>query len=500
MDLYDYELELQSDFVRWRCSHDHDSSLDFIPKPRHIQIGMAGRLVWSIQVLPLPLPLPSLDRSNARVSIDRIYAFNIMDVACAQPDESLRHKFKLLLEGHRRSLRGVYLTLEEALDKFYRLSILFMRTRDDEDPATSKRWWMIVDAEITTVLCQTAKTAMEEAGKAAARVLMDCWKLTEQGFFAPKKLAKKSDQESFPVEKLAKNSEEEWFHGGSIEGWSVADELWATSFSQQSDDVKCRLNFLSRAVEEGNVLQWCSVKVAPLPSLSFECEIALQDFMREDEVVLRIGVANHQPLRVRVCLTENVEVTCSQNGIEPQTSLGLGYLLPNLVKDRIVAALKRYGGYDRNVVGEVLEGVVRYLVFLARRCVVCGNCRLLDVPPTSACESLCRARKQKFLATADAWKHAHKFEDKSETRREEFVRIKYSRTFEGCEELGNILHRNVAMFRSHKGKEETPYDDAVSQVAAMGWKAIAVATGSHISCLWEKDYAIGGLPHYAFVD
>eukprot|EP01018_Ginkgo_biloba_P008103 Gb_03875 [translate_table: standard] len=400
----------------------------------HIQIGIANQLVWSIEVLD----------GLARVSIDRINDFNIMDVACAQTLESLPHKFKLLLEGYRRSLRGVDLTLGEALDQFYRLSILFMRTRDDKDTAKS-RWWMIVDAEITTVLCQKEKTAMEEAGKAAARALMD---LTEQ--------------ESFPLETLAENSEEEWFHGRSIEGWSVADELWATSFSQQSDDVKRWLNFVSRAVEEGSVLQWCSVKVAPLPTLSFDFEIALQDFMRADK-----------------------------NGIESQTSLGLGYLLPNLVKDRIMAALQRCVGYDGNVVGEVLEGVVGYLVFLARKCVVCGNCRLLDVPSTSACESQCRASKQTFLAMADARKHEHRFDDQSETRREEFVRMKYSRTFEGCKELGNILDRNVVMFRSDNVKEETPYDDAVRQVAALGWKAIAVATGRHVSRLWEKDYAIG---------
>ncbi|KAH9328328.1 hypothetical protein KI387_000436 [Taxus chinensis] len=463
MAFYDYELELQSEIVSWKCSRHADCLMNFIPKPRHIKLGMSG-LVWSIQALP------RLETTG--------YTFNIMQVKKSRspltlcedstaPD--LPAKFKLLFLGFQISISSVF-RAEEALDELYAFSLLFSRAQQD------KRWWIIADAEVAATACETTKEAIHHAAQAAASFLVE-------------------SSEPPRSENRQKSTAGCWRSGWWIEGWTVRDELWAGSFYDQKglNDMK---QFQSTAVEEGNVLQWCSVQVSQTPNPSFEFEVAVEDFSGGDDVLLRIGVANDRALKVRVFLTENVKVECSQEGVKTATSLGLGYLLPDLARDYIKDSLNGDVDTSNNIVQRLLQLVVGYLAFLGKVCVVCGKDRLLDVPLTSCCSNICKARKQGYDAAITS-SHLSNFKISGEgsvERREQYLRKLYSNSKAGRAGLGVLLKETVVEKEVEVGINcaAAPgslfvYEEAVGRVARMDSKSIAGALGIQISKLWSAD-------------
>ncbi|GLJ46319.1 hypothetical protein SUGI_0976280 [Cryptomeria japonica] len=318
-------------------------------------------LVWSIQALALQSPTE--------------YSFNIMDVKRWETPEAaapnLPAKFELLLAGYKASMKSVF-RVDEALDKLYAFSHLFSLAQNNG------RWLIVVDAQIIARACEGAKEALYQAAEAAAAILVD--------------------QFESPVLIRVQQSESCERSGWWIDKWRVADELWATSFFPR-DSWKCRMReFQSKAVEGGNIIQWCSVRLFDEPNPNFQFEVAVQEFLDGDDVLLRIGLASDRALTVRVFLTESVSVVCSQEGVETGPSLALGYLLPETVKEYIRSALRRkeVEVSDKNVVQGLLRHLIRYLAFLGKICVICGDDRLSDVPRSSSCSNLCKATKQRF--------------------------------------------------------------------------------------------------------
>ncbi|GLJ24447.1 hypothetical protein SUGI_0466840 [Cryptomeria japonica] len=421
---------------------------------------MSG-LLWSIEALPLQRP--------------REYNFNIMTVKRSRTPLSLSEaaapdlpaKFKLLLVGFEASMRSVC-RAEEALDKLYAFSRLFFQAEEDN------RWWIVLDAEIMETACNGAREAIYQAAQVAAGFLVD--QIDDSPVFRGGQESKRSERSGWWIDK-----------------WTVADELWATASFFPTENWNAMMRFIqARAVERGNVVQWCKVQVFDKPNPYFQFEVAVQEFLEAEDALLRIGVANDRALMVEVFLTESVEVLCSQQGVEPQTSLGLAYLLPGVVRDYIRTALARNEArlsYD-NVVEGLLQHMIRYLTFLRGLCVICGSNRLLEVPLTSTCSNICKATKQGYEAAFAGCLPDRKIsEAAAAARREQFVRKLYDDSTNGISGLLRIRACAVGMEEVEIDKTENliDYDDAVSIVAKMKSRTIAKALGVPISQLWVND-------------
>ncbi|XP_057838523.2 uncharacterized protein LOC131048546 [Cryptomeria japonica] len=360
MELYDYELELQSEIVSWKSSRDVDCLMKFIPKPRHVKLGMKG-LVWSIEALPLPRMLPGCSS----------FSFTIMKVKqsrgplslstdSAAPD--LPVKFKLLLQIFNVSIKSLSLA-EEALDKLYAFSRLHFLAEEDN------LWEIIADAEISAAACTTVREVTQEAAEAATAFLLD--------IKPPRRFSSKAKAKGKGLRSARSRR-----RGFGQQGWEAVSRP-----------------FKAKAAEEGNVLQWCSVKVLERMYPCFEFEVAVQEFLERDDLILQIGLANDRALKVSVLLTKDARTTvvCSQEGVETKTSFGLGYLLPNIIRDYIKAALEKNDSQQNNIVEGVLQHVAGYLASLARVCVICGMHLPLGVPQWSVCSDICKARQQAFM-------------------------------------------------------------------------------------------------------
>ncbi|GLJ24450.1 hypothetical protein SUGI_0466870 [Cryptomeria japonica] len=445
MELYDYELDLQSEIVCWKCSRYADCLMRFVRKPRHLKLGMSG-LLWSIEALPLQRPTE--------------YSFNIMKVnrsrtllslsEAAAPD--LPAKFKLFLVGFEASMKSVC-RAEEALDKLYAFSRLFLQAHEDN------RWWIVLDAKVMATACNDAREAIYQAAQVAAGFLVD-------------------QIENSAVFRGGEESKSRERSGWWIDKWTVADELWANSFFLPENwNVMMRL-IQSKAVERGNVVQWCKVQVFDKPNPYFQFEVAVEEYLEGDDALLRIGVANDRALTVQVFLTESVEVLCSQVGIEPQTSLGLAYLLPSVVRDYTRAALAQNEAKpsSNNVVQGLLLHLIRYLAFLRGLCVICGSNRLLEVPQSSTCSNICRARKQGYEAVIAGWKIS---EAATAARREQFVRKLYDDSTAGISGLLRIRACAIRMkeIQIDKSEKLISYDDTIRTVAKLESRTIAKALG-----------------------
>ncbi|GLJ46313.1 hypothetical protein SUGI_0976200 [Cryptomeria japonica] len=441
MELDDYELNLQTEIVYWKEARNIECLMEFIRKPRNMKLGMRG-LVWSIQALALQTPSE--------------YSFNIMDVKRSETPLSLSEaaapnlpeKFELLLVGYKASMESVC-RVQEALDKLYAFSHLFSLAQKDG------RWWIVVDAKIIARTCECAKEALYQAAEATAAILVDQYKS--------------------PIIIEGQQSESCGRSGWWIDKWRVADELWATGFFPR-DSWKYMMRLIQAdAVEKGNVVQWCTVRIFDEPNPNFQFEVAVNEFLDGDDVLLRIGLANDRTLMVRVFLTEAVEVICSQEGLETRTSLGLAYLLPDVVKDYIRSALRQNQDEvgKMNVVQGLLQHLIRYLAFLGQICVICGNKRPLYVPWSSICSNICKARKQRYKDAIAAFLPDLKIsEDARLTRREQYVRNLYTNSKEGHTELGILLNANVVeeeKTRDYKDDDADAidYEKAVGRVTKM---------------------------------
>ncbi|GLJ46326.1 hypothetical protein SUGI_0976370 [Cryptomeria japonica] len=460
MELDDYELNLQTEIVKWNESRNVECLMDFIREPRHVKLGMEG-LLWSIQALPLQSPSE--------------YSFNIMEVKRSEAPLSLSEaaapnlpaKFGIMLAGYKASMKSVC-RVDEALDKLYAFSRSFSLAERD------RRWGIVLDAEITARACEYAKEALYQAAQAAAAILVD--------------------QFEYPFLVGGRQSERCERSGWWIDDWTVADELWATSFFPR-DNWKCRMReFQAKAVEGGNVFQWCTVRVFEEPSRNFLFEVAVQEFLDGDDVLLRIGMANDRALTVRVFLTESVKVVCSQEGLETGTSLGLGYLLPEMVRKYIRSALEQKEGElsNKNVVQGLLGHVTRYLAFLGKICVICGYDRLSDVPRSSGCSNICKATKQRYEdATAKKSLPDQKISEEARTgRREQYVKKLYRNSTEGRRGLGILVNREVvdeAKFGKNTNDGAFNYKEAVGRVTKMKSRGVATALQIPITDLWIDD-------------
>ncbi|GLJ24449.1 hypothetical protein SUGI_0466860 [Cryptomeria japonica] len=456
MELYDYELDLQSEIVCWKCSRYADCLIKFIPKPRHLKLGMSG-LLWSIEALPLQRT--------------REYSFNIMTVKRSRTPLSLSEaaapdlpaKFKLLLVGFEVSMKSVCRAVE-ALDKLYAFSRLFLRAYEDN------RWRIILDAEIMATACNDAREAIYQAAQAAAGFLVD-------------------QIDDSPVFRGSQESKRRERSGWWIDKWTVADELWATTSFFPPDNWNAMIRLIqARAVERGNVVQWCKVQLFDKPNPYFHFEVAVEEFLEGDDALLRIGVANDRALMVEVFLTEAVDVFCFQEGVKPQTSLGLTYLLPGVVRDYIRSALAQNEAKltSNNVVEGLLQHLIRYLTFLRGLCVICGSNRCLEVPLTSACSNICKARKKGYEAAIAGWRIS---EAATTARREQFVRKLYDYSAAGKSELLKIRACGICMKEVQIDKSEnlTGYDETIRIVAKLKSRSIAKALGVPISQLWIND-------------
>ncbi|GLJ46320.1 hypothetical protein SUGI_0976290 [Cryptomeria japonica] len=484
MELDDYELNLQTEIVRWKCSRYADCNMKFIRKPRHMKLGMKG-LVWSIQALKLQSPTE--------------YAFNIMEVKRWETPEAaapnLPAKFELLLAGYKASMKSVR-RVDEALDKLYAFSHLFSLAQKDG------RWWIVVDAQIIARACEYAKEALYQAAEAAAAILVDQVKSPVLIRGQPKEVLYQAaeaasailvDQVKSLVLMGGQQSKSCERSGWWIDRWTVADELWATSFFPR-DNWKWRMReFQAKGVEGGNVFQWCTVRVFYEPNPNFQFEVAVQEFLDGDDVLLRIGVANDRPLTVRVFLTESVKVVCSQEGLETGTSLGLGYLLPETVREYIRSALRRKEAEvsDKNVVQGLLGHLIRYLTFLGKICVICGRDRLVEVPQSSTCRDICKATKQRYEdAIARILPDQKISEEERAKRREQYVKKLYKNSTEGCRWLGNLVYKVVvdeAKIGKHRNDVAINYEKAVGRVSKMKSRRVALALQISISELWIDD-------------
>ncbi|GLJ46298.1 hypothetical protein SUGI_0975880 [Cryptomeria japonica] len=285
MELYDYELELQSEIVSWKSSRDVDCLMKFIPKPRHVKLGMKG-LVWSIEALPLPRMLPGC--SSFSFTIMKIFNVSIKSLSLA----------------------------EEALDKLYAFSRLHFLAEEDN------LWEIIADAEISAAACTTVREVTQEAAEAATAFLLD--------IKPPRRFSSKAKAKGKGLRSARSRR-----RGFGQQGWEAVSRP-----------------FKAKAAEEGNVLQWCSVKVLERMYPCFEFEVAVQEFLERDDLILQIGLANDRALKVSVLLTKDARTTvvCSQEGVETKTSFGLGYLLPNIIRDYIKAALEKNDSQQNNIV------------------------------------------------------------------------------------------------------------------------------------------------------
>ncbi|GLJ24451.1 hypothetical protein SUGI_0466890 [Cryptomeria japonica] len=429
MELYDYESDLQSEIVCWKCSRYADCLMKFIRKPRHLKLGMSG-LLWSIEALPLQRT--------------REYSFNIMTVKRSRtplslseaPAPDLPAKFKILLLGFEASMKCVC-RAEEALDKLYAFSRLFLQAHEDN------RWWIVLDAKIMATACNDAREAIYQAAQVAAGFLVD-------------------QIENSPVLRGGEESKSRERSGWWIDKWTVADELWATTSFFLAENWNAMMRLIqSKAVERGNVVQWCKVQVFDKSNPCFQFEVAVEEFLEGDDVLLRIGVANDRALIVQVFLTEAVEVLCSQEGVEPQTSLGLAYLLPGVVRDYIRAAMARNEAKLSS--NNVVEGLLQHLI---------------------------RARKQGYEAAIASCLPDQKIsEAATATRREQFVRKLYDDSTAGKLELLRIRSCAIRMKEVQIDKNENliGYDEAVRIVAKLKSRTIAKALGVPISQLWIDD-------------
>ncbi|GLJ46323.1 hypothetical protein SUGI_0976340 [Cryptomeria japonica] len=466
MAVFDIEFKLQLEIINWECTRSAKCVVDFDGNPGHMKLGMRG-LLWSIQTLELQNPGE--------------YSFNIMEVKRSETPLSLSEaaapnlpaKFDILLADYKASMQSVR-RADEALDKLYAFVCLFSLAEKD------KRWRIIVDAEITAMACKCAKEAIYQAAQAMAAILVD--------------------QLESPVLIGGQQSENCKRSGWWIDNWTVADELWATGFFPP-DSWKCMLRqFQAKALERGNVVQWCTVENFKAKAVEegsavpyFTFEVALQEFLDGDDVLLRIGMANDRALTVRVFLTQGLEVVCSQEGVETRTSLGLAYLLPKVAKDYIKSSLERNEAElsNDNVVQGLLQQLIRHLAFLGTICVICGKDRLGDVPLSSTCPGICDATNQSYKDVIAACVRDRKISEEARAgRREQYVKNLYTNSTEGRRGLGTLLNAKVV------SKEETSkhtndgainYEEAVGRVTKMNSRSVAMALDIPVSDLWIDD-------------
>lgn len=339
----EYILDLETEIAIWQSSRASDDSIKFdVGCHGRIEIIQMKGLAWSVEARRMP---------NCKD-----YIFNIIDV---NPPESLLHlqaKLDLLLVALQRYVRSM-LRVEELLDKLYACSCFLSRAENE------KRWWTLVDAEIMGVACETAREATQEAAKAAAAILVEL-------------------MQPLPFSPRAQDI--------------IREEVcWATSFSGTEET--WNIGVAQAAINGGNVLQWCKVRVLETESTfpSFELEVAVEDLLQGNDVVCKIGLVNSSALKVNVRLGEKISVVCSQEGVEPETSVGLRSLLPHMIRNYIETVPEGEDGAE-NVVERVLERVVGYLAFVPRVCEVCESHRIYEEDSWSSmriCSNICKARK-----------------------------------------------------------------------------------------------------------
>ena len=134
----EYILDLETEIAIWQSSKASDDSIKFDVGCGRIKIIQMKGLAWSVEARCMP---------NCKD-----YTFNIVDV---NPHRSLLHfkdKLDLLLAALQRYVRSMF-KVEELLVKLYACSCLLSRAENE------KWWWILVDAEIMAVACETARKA-----------------------------------------------------------------------------------------------------------------------------------------------------------------------------------------------------------------------------------------------------------------------------------------------------------------------------------------------------